>query len=252
MSEAKERLVLGIQPVREAIRAHGAALGRVLVADGDSGRLDALARFASDQSIAVERVTRGRLDALAGGVSHQGAAAYAPPLELVPLESLPEPRALIVVLDGITDPHNFGATIRSAVAMGATGILWAEHRAAPLTPATFRASAGAVEHARLCRVGSLRRAVPYLAEQGITTIVLESGAGQHLDELDLRGPVLMVVGSEDRGVQRGVRQLCQAHARLRMGTTIGSLNASVAAAVALYEARRQRSVAEKSRPNELL
>lgn len=240
MSEA--RLVLGIQPVREAIRAHGSALARVAVMQGGNRRLDALARFASDHGVTVERMPRGKLDALSSGVSHQGAAAWAPPLELLPIEALAVPDALIVALDGITDPHNFGATIRSAVALGASAVLWGEHHAAPLTPATFRASAGAIEHARLCRVPSLKSAITELSAHAVTSISLDLGAERSLDELDLRGPVALVIGSEDEGVARGVRQLCAQHARLRMTATIGSLNASVAAAVAVYEVQRQRKV----------
>ncbi|HZO11969.1 MAG TPA: 23S rRNA (guanosine(2251)-2'-O)-methyltransferase RlmB [Polyangiaceae bacterium] len=238
MTEA--RLVLGIQPVREAIRAHGSGLARVAVMHGGNRRLEALARFASDQGVTVERIPRGKLDALSGGVSHQGAAAWAPPLELVAVEALAVPNALIVALDGITDPHNFGATIRSAVALGASAVLWGEHHAAPLTPATFRASAGAIEHARLCRVTSLKSAIAELRDRAITTISLDLGAERTLAELDLAAPIALVIGSEDEGVSRGVRQLCQQHARLPMTSTIGSLNASVAAAVAVYEAQRQR------------
>src|ERR1041385_788903 len=140
------RLILGIQPVREAIRVHGARLGQVLVerGPGDKGRLDALARFATDQGVAdVVRVDRRDLDRTSGGVHHQGAAAWAPELALVPPEVvLGSTDLLCVALDGIQDPQNFGAIVRSAVALGATAVVFPEHAAAPLTAATFRASAG--------------------------------------------------------------------------------------------------------------
>jgi 23S rRNA (guanosine2251-2'-O)-methyltransferase len=167
-------------------------------------------------------------------------AAWAPPLALVELEALLSERALIVALDGITDPQNLGAIIRCAVALGASGVLWGEHHSAPLGPATFRASAGAIEHARLCRVRSLRRAIEELGARKVRSVSLELGADLYLDAIDLTAPTLLVIGSEDRGVRPGVRQLCHAHARLRMESTIASLNASVAAALALYEAQRQR------------
>jgi len=208
-----------------------------------SPRREALARFATDQGIAVRRVPRSDIDKLSGGVRHQGVAAFAPPLKLHSLETLPlGSTSLVVVLDGITDPHNFGATLRSAVAFDATAVLWGEHGAAPLTPATYRASAGAVEHATLCQVPSLRAALTRLAEAGLRTVALDASATVTLAEIDLAGPVAITVGAEDTGVSRGVRRQCADRARLPMGSRIDSLNASVAAAVGLYECRRQREL----------
>lgn len=235
------RVVAGIQPVREAIRARGAALIEVLIEDKPSPRLDALARFAEDAGVTPRRVARGRLDQLSEGVRHQGVVALAPPLEIGALASLDiGGDTLLLVLDGITDPHNFGASLRSAVAFGASGVVWGEHHAAPLTPATFRASAGAVEHAPLFQVRSLRQAVIALGERGVTSVALDASAEASIASLDLRGDVALVIGAEDEGVSRSVRRACSVRARLPM-RRIDSLNASVAAAVALYEARRQRS-----------
>ncbi len=239
------RLIVGLQPVREAIRVGGAALNEVLVARSrtESPRREALARFAADQGIGVRRVPRRDIDKLSGGVRHQGVAAWAPPLPLHSLEALDlGASSLVVLLDGITDPHNFGATLRSAVAFEATAVLWGEHGAAPLTPATYRASAGAVEHATLCQVPSLRSALTRLAEEGLRTVALDASATMTLAEIDLNGPVAITVGAEDTGVSRGVRRQCAERARLPMGSRIDSLNASVAAAVALYECRRQRQL----------
>ena len=147
------RAVCGLQPVREAIRIHGAKLERVLVETDTrepSSQLEAVARFARDQGARVDRVARADLDRIAHGVRHQGAIAFAPALILHPLDRLDcegPPPPLIVALDEVQDPQNFGAVIRSAVAMGSTAVMWPEHRSAPLSPATFRASAGAIEHA---------------------------------------------------------------------------------------------------------
>jgi 23S rRNA (guanosine2251-2'-O)-methyltransferase len=235
------RVVLGAQAVREAIRVHGDALIRVLVEKKKSPRLDALARFAADRGAPVERVQPSVIDRLARGTRHQGVAALAPDLVVGGLDDLPiDDDALLILLDGITDPHNFGATLRCAVALGATAVVWGEHHAAPLSAATFRASAGAVEHARLFQVASLRAAVEHLVEQGVTTVALESSASEELGEFELTGPAAIVVGAEDAGVARGVRKVCSARARLPMTGAIDSLNASVAAGLALYEARRQR------------
>jgi 23S rRNA (guanosine2251-2'-O)-methyltransferase len=240
------RIVVGLQPVREAIRVHGAALDEVLVSRGDNPRLEALLRFARSNGVSAAQVPRSHIDKLCGGVRHQGALAFAPPLRLHSLSSLAvSPTSLVVVLDGITDPQNFGATIRSAVALEATAVVWGEHGAAPLTPATFRASAGAVEHATLCRVRSVRAAMADLAQRGFTTVALDAGASVTLASVDMVGPTAIAVGAEDTGVSRGLRRQCIHSARLPIGSRIDSLNASVAAALALYECRRQR---EASRP----
>ena len=236
------RLVFGIQPVREAVRAHGPRIAEVAIEAGDHPQLQALARFARDQGIEVKVVSRAELDQKAKGARHQGAMALAPALRISSLAQLgPAPDALLVALDGIEDPQNFGAILRSAVAFGATGVLWAEHASAPLSPATFRASAGAVEHAVLVRVSSLPSALQHLATQGTAAIGLEAHGDVELAAVDLTGPVVFVIGSEGKGLMKSVRRACARTARLPMGGAIDSLNASVAAAIALYEARRQRA-----------
>jgi 23S rRNA (guanosine2251-2'-O)-methyltransferase len=235
------RLVVGVQPVREAIRAHGAKVERILVERGNAPQLAALARFARDQGIAVEELTARDLDRRAKGARHQGAIAIAPDLEIVGVEALrPGPTSLYVALDGVQDPQNFGAVIRSSVALGAEAVLFAEHAAAPLSPATFRASAGAVEHATLCRVPSLTSAIRTLADGGVLTVALDPNAADDLADLDLTGPVLFVIGSEGAGLRKSVRAACARRARLPMQGPVASLNASVAAALTLYEAARQR------------
>jgi 23S rRNA (guanosine2251-2'-O)-methyltransferase len=229
--------------VREAIRAHGAALERVLVEahEPPSPQLDALARFAGDHGARVERKGRADLDRLAKGARHQGAIAFAPELRLTALEDLPlDATSLVVVLDELSDPQNFGAVIRSAVAMGATAIVWPEHRSAPLTAATFRASAGAVEHARLVCVSSLVSALERIKSRGVTVIGLDAQGALAIDAMDLRGPVALIVGAEGKGLRKTVKRACDAVARLPMGGPIASLNASVAIGIALYEAVRQR------------
>ncbi len=236
------RAILGIQPVREAIRVHGAELERIFVQQSGGPTLEGLIRFAEGRGVTVELVSRGDLDRRAAGGRHQGAIAIAPELRLVPLESLEiGPTALFVALDGVMDPQNFGAVIRSAVALGATAILWPEHSSAPLSPATFRASAGAIEHAALCRVPALAEALQALAARGVTAVALDAQGTVELGAIDLRGPVVIVIGAEDKGVRRPVRAACQHTARLPMRGPIGSLNASVAGAIALYEVVRQRS-----------
>jgi 23S rRNA (guanosine2251-2'-O)-methyltransferase len=214
---------------------------RVFVERGAGPKLDSLARFAEGKGIPVETIARSDLDRRAAGGRHQGAMALAPDLALVGVADLPiGPTSVVVALDGVMDPQNFGAVIRSAVALGGSAILWPEHASAPLTPATFRASAGAVEHAVLCRVPSLPEALEALAARGVTAVALDAQGTVTLGEIDLRGPVAIVIGAEDKGTRRPVRRACRYTARLPMAGPIGSLNASVAGAVALYEVLRQR------------
>jgi 23S rRNA (guanosine2251-2'-O)-methyltransferase len=241
------RLICGLQPVREAIKTHGANLSRVLVATGSSDaspQLEALARFAHDHGAHVERLPRAELDRAARGVHHQGAIAFAPDLAVTALEDVPvEGGTLVVALDEIQDPQNFGAIVRSAVAMSATAVVWPEHRSAPLSPATFRASAGAIEHATLCRVSSLPPALDGLRERGVRVVGLDMNGDASIDAVDLTGPVALVVGAEGKGLRKTVKRSCDALATLPMPGPIESLNASVAVAIALYECVRQRRAA---------
>jgi 23S rRNA (guanosine2251-2'-O)-methyltransferase len=239
------RLVCGLQPVREAIRVHGPRLHRVVI-DSDrrdeSPQLQALARFARDRGAVLDELPRAELDKMSGGGRHQGAIALAPELAMRRLQELSlGDDALIVALDELQDPQNFGAVIRSAAAMGATAVVWPEHKSAPLSPATFRASAGAVEHATLCRVPSLPAALESLRSRGVAPMGLDAAADQAIHNADLRGPVALVVGAEGKGLRKSVKRACSALVRLPMPGPIESLNASAAVAIALYEAVRQRT-----------
>jgi 23S rRNA (guanosine2251-2'-O)-methyltransferase len=236
------RLLYGLQPVREAIRAHGSSIERILLLADGSPTLDAVARFARDHGIPVDLVSRAELDRRTAGGRHQGVVALAPELRVLEARDLEiGPATLMVVLDGVMDPQNFGAVIRSGVALGATAIVWPEHASAPLSPATFRASAGAIEYARLCRVASLPDALTTFNQRGVKAIALDAQGELALHELDLTGPTAIVIGAEDKGIRRPVRSACAHTAKLPMRGPIGSLNASVASAIALYEVARQRS-----------
>jgi 23S rRNA (guanosine2251-2'-O)-methyltransferase len=233
------RLVVGAQPVREVLRAHGNAVTRVLL-ERKRPRLDGLERLGQSLGVAVERVAVGEIDRLCRGATHQGAAAFAPELQLHPFPSADE-FDLVLALDGVQDPQNFGAAIRSAVGVAGAPVVWAENASAPLSLATFRASAGAIEHARLCRVPSLPSALSDARSQGYRVLALDAHADSELSRLDLDGPTVVVVGSEGEGLGRGVRRACSGFARLPLARTIDSLNVSVAAALALYEAVSQRA-----------
>jgi len=233
---------MGLQPVRECVRVHGAAVSELAIRAGDSPKLAALERFALAQGVSnVQRLSRGDMDRRAQGGQHQGVMAVAPPLTLRPWsEVVLRPQLLAVALDRVQDPQNFGAVVRSAVATGDAALVWGEHASAPLTPATFRASAGAIEHATLCRVASLKDALSAARDAGAEVIGLTADAPDLLSSIDLRGPTVLVLGNEGEGMQPSVRRACTRLAAVVRTRILDSLNASVAAAIALYEADRQR------------
>jgi 23S rRNA (guanosine2251-2'-O)-methyltransferase len=236
------RLVAGVQPVRECVRVRAAAIERLVLAASDSPTLAALERFARDQGVsAVERLSRGELDRLAHGAQHQGVLAVLPRLELADwADVVARPQLLAIALDQVQDPQNFGAVIRSAVATADAAVLWGEHASAPLGTATFRASAGAIEHATLCRVPALKDALALARERGARVVGLAARAERLLSEVDLTGPTVIVLGSEGSGLQPAVRRACSELAAIVRPRILDSLNASVAAAIALYEASKQR------------
>lgn len=248
--ESGPRWVLGVQASREAIRVHGDKIARVCVEKrrGDDGPGEGVAKMARDRGLRVELVERSFLDKIASGALHQGIATEAPPLAMTPLESIAvdpdraEP-TLVIALDELTDPHNFGAIVRSAVALGAHGVIWPEDKSAPLSMAMTRASAGAVEHATLCRVTSLPRALGELHDAGVRVVGLDSSGERAIGDVDLKGPICLVVGSEGKGLRKAVKAACDVTVKLPMPGPIDSLNASVAAAIALYEVVRQRGPA---------
>jgi 23S rRNA (guanosine2251-2'-O)-methyltransferase len=237
------RLVTGLQAVREAIRVHGERLERVLIEERGGPQIEAVARFASDRGAKVTFVPRGELDRTAKGARHQGAIAFAPELALVDVDVLARSLGqdeLIVALDEIEDPQNFGAVVRSAVALGASAIVWPAHHAAPLSPAMFRASAGAIEHARLCRVSALPTALDRLREAGAAVIGLDANADHDLRDVETKGAIVLVIGAEGKGLRKPVKRACTTLARLPMSGVLDSLNASVAGGIAMYELLRRR------------
>jgi 23S rRNA (guanosine2251-2'-O)-methyltransferase len=188
------------------------------------------------------------LDKLAKGQRHQGVVPIAGSYSYLSFEELmtqlPE-HSLLVALDEITDPHNFGAIVRSAVALGAHGLITLKHRAAPVTPVVVRASAGATEHARIARVANLAQTLDELAERGFEVLGL---AAEGAIDLTALGPSsasrVLVVGSEGRGLRRLVREHCTQLVRIPMSGPIASLNASVAAAIALYALQTHENASE--------
>ncbi len=242
------RAVYGLNPVRELLRAGAEGLAELWLGEGgDRQRTFAeLARLGREAGAKVRLAPRGKLDRIAGTRSHQGVVAVVADYRYREVEDLLEAaRArgeppLLVALDGIEDPQNLGAIVRSAHALGAHGVVIPRDRAAGVTSAAAKASAGAVEHCPVARVVNLARAVESLREAGLWALAAVAGAERSLDEVDLAGPLLLVVGGEGQGIRPLVRRSCDEAARIPMAGRVGSLNASAAAAICLHEAARQR------------
>lgn len=233
-----KRLIVGPRAVSEAIRAHANDISVIYVADEGRRELNEVAETAQKRNVAVEACSVPELDKLAKGQKHQGIIAVAGSYSYLSLEELLEKlpeRSLLVALDEVTDPHNFGAIVRSAVALGADGVITLKHRAAPVTPVVVRASAGATEHARIARVANLVQTLDLLRDRGFDVLGLAGEGATNLSELrDHGNSRVLVVGSEGRGLRRLTREHCSELVRIPMLGPIASLNASVAAAIALY------------------
>jgi 23S rRNA (guanosine2251-2'-O)-methyltransferase len=233
----------GIHAVREALAA-GRALERILVARGRHGeRIEELVRLARQCGVPVRFEERVHLDRLAGREEHQGVVAIAAAKRAATLAEIIQQAgkdALLVLLDGIEDPRNLGAIARSALAAGAGGMVVAERRAAGLTDTAVRASAGALEHLAVARVGNMVQAMEQLKEAGWWMVGLDERAKKSLTQQDLTGRVALVIGSEGKGLHDLVRKRCDFMVAIPTVGPVRSLNVSVAAGIALFEAVRQR------------
>lgn len=248
------RRIYGVGPVKELVRARPKSIvalyadpGRVDRADDPVSGVVAAARHAG---IVVELRPRTQLDAMAeAGARHQGVIAIAGELaqvdvaDIVAIAAARGEPALVVALDGVQDPHNLGAIIRSAYLLGAHGVIVPAHRAAGVTPAVTKASAGATELIAIAQVTNLVRALGELKEAGVWLAAVHDAPGARpLAQLDGKGPLGLVLGSEGEGVRTLVARTCDFHAVIPMaGQGVGSFNVSVAGAIALYEIARQRA-----------
>ncbi|HUR21807.1 MAG TPA: 23S rRNA (guanosine(2251)-2'-O)-methyltransferase RlmB [Vicinamibacterales bacterium] len=234
-------LIYGIHAVGEALKAR--RVSRLVHVRGAGARIDALIARAHELRIPIETVDRQALEKMARGGVHQGVAADLETLAAYTVEELVEQAdgpALLVVLDGIEDPHNVGAILRSVDGAGCHGLIRQARHAAPLDGATARASSGAVHHVKIATVVNIARTLETLKELGVWTVGLDGEAGDSYDALDYTIPTAFVVGAEGEGLRRLVRETCDRLVKIPMGGLVESLNVSVAAGVALFEAARQR------------
>lgn len=233
--------IYGINAVKEALGAR--PVEYVLVAEGQhSQRVREIIDACRVAGTSLRFAPRPALDRAAGTHRHQGVVAVCSVKAYDDLESLrrSQERPLLVALDGVEDPANLGAVLRSAVAAGSSGVIVPERRAAGLSPAVARAAAGALEHVKVARVTNLVRALLELRRQGVWVYGFEPGGEKSYLDLDYTGACALVFGGERRGLHRLVREACDALARIPLLGPVGSLNVSVAAGVVLFEAVRQR------------
>jgi 23S rRNA (guanosine2251-2'-O)-methyltransferase len=234
----------GFHAVEEALTA-GRALDRIVIARGRHGeRVEAIVRLAKSRGVPVRFEDRQQVDRLAGTREHQGIAALVAAKPAVGLEDLLRAKnehGLLVLLDGIEDPHNLGAIVRTALAAGAQGVVIPERRAAGLSDTVERASAGALAHLPVARVTNLVRAMEEMKDAGYWLVGLDERADKSYTDVDLKGPVGIVLGSEGEGLHELTRKRCDFLVSLPTTGPVRSLNVSVAAGVMLFEVVRQRS-----------
>jgi 23S rRNA (guanosine2251-2'-O)-methyltransferase len=240
-------LLLGRNPVVEALRAAVPATALYMAQGLDvDERVTEIVRTAGDRGIPILEIGRHELDRMTGGVLHQGIGLQVPPFAYEDFDdlvaaSLEQTAPLLVALDGVTDPRNVGAVIRSIAAFGGHGVFMTERRAAGITATAWRTSAGAAARVPVSQVVNLTRAIKTAQKAGFTAIGLDADGETDLYQLEVAvGPLLVVVGSEGRGLSRLVGETCDLRVSIPMASDVESLNASVAAAVTLAEVSRRR------------
>jgi 23S rRNA (guanosine2251-2'-O)-methyltransferase len=241
-----EDVVVGRNAVTEALKS-GRAVNRLLVAEGDGqGSIREIVRLARESGAIVETVARSKIEAAARGFRHQGVLAYTSPVDYMPLDELLEAaRAksdapFLLLLDELEDPHNLGAILRTADAVGVDGVLIPRRRSCPLSATVAKTSAGAVEYVPVARIGNIAQTIKALKDEGFWIIGADMDGTTDYFDADLTGATVLVVGSEGRGISRIVRDNCDILVKIPMLGKINSLNVSVAGAVLMYESLRQR------------
>jgi 23S rRNA (guanosine2251-2'-O)-methyltransferase len=246
MEHTEDQWLAGKHPVLEALRS-GRPIHKVWIAEGAAKHQTAsVVQAAKEAGVPVQFVDRRRLDQTVPGVNHQGVAAQAAALEYADVDDIfaaaerkGEP-PLLILLDEIEDPHNLGSILRTADSAGAHGVIIPRRRSVGLTATVAKTSAGAVAYVPVARVANLAQTIDMLKERGVWVAGADASAEQDVYASDLTGPIALVIGNENRGLGRLIREKCDFLVKLPMLGRIQSLNASVAAGVLLYEIVRQR------------
>jgi 23S rRNA (guanosine2251-2'-O)-methyltransferase len=239
------QIIFGIHAVEEALAARGRGFDYVAVVPGrGDARIQKIAQLCREAGVPLRSIPRDQLTRLAKTANHQGVVAVTAEKKYDDVEDLLAHKrslhAFLLVLDGIEDPHNLGAIIRTAEGAGADGIVIPERRAVGVTPTVVKASAGASEHLPIARVTNLGRALEDLKSRNIWTVGLDERGGQLYDRLDYKMDCALVLGAEGHGLHEQVRKKCDFLVSIPMQGKVPSLNVSVAAAIVMYEVARQR------------
>lgn len=234
-----KKFVAGVHPVREALRARR-PLDKVLIAKGaSSSRIREIIELCRTASVPVRFEAREALDRTSKGVPHQGVVAFGSAHTYVELASVLDDAELLVVLDGIEDPHNLGAILRTAHAAGASALIVPERRAAPLTETVDRAAAGALEYLPVARVTNIAQTLERLKERGFWIYGLDERGTELYNQTSFNTPTAIVLGGEGKGLHQLVQKHCDVLVRIPMAGAVSSLNVSVAAGIVLFEWRRR-------------
>lgn len=239
--------IYGRRAVLEALRSSPDRVNKLFIAEGTRGRtMNEIRDLARRHRVVTKTLPRRALERYAPDAAHQGVVASMAPVSYADVDDMLEPRregrsALILVLDGITDPQNFGAILRTADAAGVSGVIIPRHRSVGLSPVVAKQSAGAAHYVPVARVPNTAAVIDKLREHGVQTVGAAGDAEMTMYEIDFKLPTALVIGSEGAGLRPLVRRKCELTARIPMEGRISSLNAGVAAAVILYESVRQRS-----------
>ncbi len=241
------RFTIGIHPVREALRARR-PLEKIVVAKGTSGpRIQEIIELSRDNSIPLRFEPRETLDRAAKGLPHQGVIAFGAAHEYRELNEVISGATLLLVLDGIEDPHNLGAVIRTAHAAGASAVIVPERRSAPLTETVDRAAAGALEYLPIARVTNVTQTLERLKQEGFWIYGLDERGSELYDGVEYTSPTVIVLGGEGKGLHQNVQKHCDVLVRIPMAGAVSSLNVSVATGVVLFEWRRRHDQSRSAR-----
>jgi len=242
-----QELIYGRNPVLEMLRASATVVTQVMLLEGaQDSRLLEISRIARQQRVPLTARKKNELDRLVGHGKHQGVVAaielpaYVEAEQILQVSAARNEAPLLAILDGIEDPHNLGAILRSADGAGLHGVVIPRNRAVGLTATVAKTSAGAMAHVKMAQVTNLSRAMEMFKTEGVWFVGADQDAPQDYTEADLSGPLGGVVGAEGKGLHRLVKEKCDFLVRIPMAGKLNSLNASVAAALLFFEARRQR------------
>ncbi len=244
--QLSEDILVGRNAVTEALKS-GRGINRILMVKGETGpALKPIFALAKERGILIDHVDRAKLENLAAGYRHQGVLAYVAPVAYAELDDIlagaaerQEPPFLLL-LDELEDPHNLGALLRTADATGVHGVLIPKRRSVSLSATVAKTSAGAVEYVPVARIGNIAQTLRELKEKGLWVVGADMDGEQIYDEADLTGPMVLVIGSEGKGISRLTKESCDFLVQMPMVGKLNSLNASVAGSILMYESMRQR------------